>query len=487
MLKKIISKLKLKPLPNYQLKYFILISIVFSIVFFGLDNDFWFTINQGRYVLEHGFPNTLINSIHNIDFIYQSWGTGVIFYTIYNYFGLYGMYSLLLVVSILTAFFFYKLCFVVSNNKRGSLIITVITMIIYSFYIVTRPHVFTVLNLVIILYLLETYLKTNNIKYLFWLPLISLFQINMHGIYFILLLIIILPYLINSFKFNIFGKIKSDGYNKKPLFIAYLCMILTGFINPYGYKTIIYGFSSYQASSLFNNTVDELLALNFHILIDKVFIGIIIVTYVTHFSRLKIRPIRYSLLLLGTSYLAFDAIKSFYLFLICSFFPFATLYNRDYSYDDKYSKGYHILHMTLVILLCASFVLLIDNNRKPSISVFMDYLDTVVVNKKEMKLFTDYEDGSYAEYRGYYCHLDPRGEVFLKSNNKKEDYFEEFSEVSYFKINYKDFISKYEFDYMLVNKETPLGYLMKNDSYNYVNVKENETHILYKLDREGGI
>ena len=486
IIKRIIKKLNLKPLANYQLSYFIFLIPFLRMLGFQYDNDFWFTINQGRYILEHSFPTIAINSIHNIDFIYQSWGTGVTFYLIYNYLGLYGIIFLLLIISALTLYFFYKLCFTVSNNKRGSLIITIFASILYSLFIVTRPHMFTILNLVIMLYLLEKYIKTDNHKYLYWLPLITLLQINMHGIYFILLFIILIPYLINSFKFKLFNFIKSDGYRKKPLIITFILMLITGFINPYGYKTIIYGFSSYSASSLFNNTIRELLALDFHNIFGKLFIITIIVTIVLHFTKLKNRPIHYTLLLLGTSYLAFDAVKSFYLFLFCSFFPFATLFknNKD-KIDSSFSKTYHLFHLGFTIVCCVSILFIIQTPKMPDIMPFIDYLDNTVTNKEEIKLFTDYIDGSYAEYRGYNCYLDPRGEVFLKVNSGKEDIYEEFNKVSKFEINYKEFIDKYQFDYMLINNNSSLGYLMKYDSYKYINVKEDEKHILYKLNEEG--
>ena len=482
-LKKIINKLNLKPIPSYQYAYLICMIIFFRMISFQYDNDFWFTINQGRYVLEHTFPTFAINSIHNIDFLYQSWGTGVLFYTVYNYIGQYGMIALMLIVSLLTVYFFYKLCYVISNNKRASLIITTLALLLYSFFIVTRPHIFTVLNLVIMLYLLESYIKTDNTKYLYWLPLVSLFQINMHGIYFIVLLIILSPYLINSFKFKIFN-IESSGYRKRPLLIAFLCMLLTGFLNPYGYKTIIYGFSSYQASSLFNNTIIELMALNFHNITDKLFIITIITVFVLHFSKLKKIPIRYTLLLLGTSYLALEAYKSFYLFLFCSFFPLVLLFKKDKNIDDNYSNKYHIFHLSLTIILCVGSIFLINKPKDPEILPFIDYLDSVVENKENIKLYTDYLDGSYAEFRGYYCYIDPRGEIFLKTNNNKEDIYEEFDNLSKLVVNYKEFIDKYNFDYMLVNKESTMGYLMKDDSYKYTVIKENNTHTLYKLNEE---
>ena len=485
IIKRIINKLKLKPLPSFQIAYLTILMVFFRLLNFRYDNDFWFTINQGRYVIEHSFPRVAINSIHNIDFLYQSWGTGTLFYLIYNYLGLYGMIFLIICVSLLTLYFFYKLCFLVSNNKRGSIIMTLITSVFYSFYITTRPHMFTVLNLVLMLYLLENYIRKDNVKYLYFLPLIALFQINMHGIYFILLLIILTPYLINSFKFNIYN-IKSTGYRKKPLFIVFLCMLLVGFINPYGYKTIIYGFSAYQSSSLFNSTILELMALNFHNAIDKVFIITIIVTYVLHFTKLKDRPIRYTLLLLGTSYLAFDALKSFYLFAFCSLFPLALLFKKNKNdYDKTFSKTYHIFHLSVTIILCICSILIIKKPQEVNFVSFIDYLDKNVTNKEEMKLFTDYFDGSYAEYRGYYCYLDPRGEIFLKSNHNEVDIYEEFDKVLRFEINYKDFIDKYKFDYMLVKNKSTMGYIMKYDSYNYYNVLEDDNHTLYKRNQEG--
>ena len=484
-IKKIIEKLKLKPLPTYQIAYLVVLLPFLIMLRFEFDNDFWFTINQGRYVLNHGFPTALIYSIHNFDFVFQSWGSGVIFYLVYNYLGLYGIIILITIVAILTSYFFYKLCFLVSNSKRASTIITLLSFILYFAYVVSRPHIFTVLNLVIMLYLLESYVRTNNTKYLYWLPLITLLQINMHGIYFILLLIICSPYLINSFKFKLnFLNIESRGYRKKPLIIVFICMLLTGFINPYGYKTIIYGFSSYSANSLFNNTIIELMSLDFHKIIGKIYIATIIITFVLHFSKLKERPLRYTLLLLGTSYLAFDAMKSTYLFVFCSLFPLTLLLKNEENIDKIYSKKYHICHLIITIVVCVGSILVIKKPHESFIKPLIEYLDENVTSKEEIKLFTDYYTGSYAEYRGYYCYLDPRGEVFLKSNNKKEDIYEEFDSVENNKFNYKDWINKYGFDYMIVKKNSSLGYLMKDNSYRYVSVKETNMYTLYKLDGE---
>ena len=122
-----------------------------------IDNDFWFTINQGRYVLEHGFPTTVLFTVHNnLDFVYQSWGTGVIFYIIYKLFGTIGINLLLVLIGELIVFLFYKICYEVSEKKELSYFISIIGMTVYSiFYISTRPHLFTGLNILLLIYLLE--------------------------------------------------------------------------------------------------------------------------------------------------------------------------------------------------------------------------------------------------------------------------------------------------------------------------------------------
>lgn len=121
-----------------------------------------------------------------------------------KYFGLYGILLFVLVVLTIITYFYYKLCMLVSNkNKMLSTIITVVTMsLLASTFITTRPQIFTYLNLILVLYVMELYSKTNNKKYLLFLPLISLMQINIYGMFFLMLFIFMLPYVVNAFKFN---------------------------------------------------------------------------------------------------------------------------------------------------------------------------------------------------------------------------------------------------------------------------------------------
>ena len=60
-----------------KFKYIILflIPILFFIQYnLRIDNDFWFTIKEGEYVINNGFPNVVPFTIYdNLNFIYQSY------------------------------------------------------------------------------------------------------------------------------------------------------------------------------------------------------------------------------------------------------------------------------------------------------------------------------------------------------------------------------------------------------------------------------
>lgn len=474
---------------------YILIPLIFLFAIFlknhlNFDNDFWFTINQGRYISNNGFPHTVLFTIYdNLDFIYQSWGTGFIFYQIYNIFGNYGIISFILIIDLLIAFFHYKLCMKVSSKFVLSIILTTFFIaIMNTFFIVTRPQIFTILNLLILLYLMESYVKDGRYRWLIPLPFIALLQVNFHGMFFLMLFIFMLPYIINSFKFKL-GPIVSEGYKLKPILITMLFMFLVGFINPYGIKTITYVFTSY-GNPVLNEVVSELHALNFHTSISKLFYFIIFTIYLIYiFSKKKEFKVRYMLLLLGTTYLALDTVRSFSLFLIGTIFPLAYLFKDKIPvFKDKvkeYTLSRKIIHyvtgaiFSLVIVGCV--FIFTDSNFENAAKEPVEYLINNY-NKDEIRLYTFFNDGGYTEYMGIKSSMDPRAELFLKKTNHKEDILKEYYNLRIGYINYKDYLDKYQFTHLLINKNDRMYDYIKNDSYNYKLIKNYKNYQIYEKE-----
>ena len=175
-MKKIWSKIKnYKPSKYVCYLYFFIPIFVCSIISLDKEADIWFLLNHGKYVLENGFSTIEPFTIHHgLNFVMQQWLSAVIFYVSYSLFGKYGLRIILIIVNCLILHFLYKLCMVLSNNKfRLSVVCSCITQTLLLIFFVPRPWIFTFLNLIIVLYIMELYYKKNNMKSLYFLPLIS--------------------------------------------------------------------------------------------------------------------------------------------------------------------------------------------------------------------------------------------------------------------------------------------------------------------------
>ena len=457
-----------------KFKYIILflIPILFFIQYnLRIDNDFWFTIKEGEYVINNGFPNVVPFTIYdNLNFIYQSYGAGVIFYFIYKLLGTYGILFFVMFILIIMTYFYYRLCMKVSNNNENiSILVTIITMSLLAInYITTRPQIFTYLNLIIVLYIMELYSNTNNRKYLYILPIISLIQSNIHCMFFFMLIIFMLSYIFNN----------SKEYEIKPILVTMLFMILTGLINPYGINNLLYVFNSY-GQNILEKTIKELQPLSFSSLFGKIHIFIILIIYILYFKSRKKIPIRYLLLLFGTTYLAFDTLRGVSLFIIGSFFPLVYLYKDIPNIDiSKYIPKIIKVLITIILFIISLILIFIPRNYYPDAKEPIDYLvNNYIIS--DIKLYTSFSDGSYAVYKGIKCSMDPRAEVFLKKNNHKFDIYKEYYDLQMGIIDYNEYLKKYNFTHLLINKKDYLYNKLEKNSYNYIVIKEYENYKIY--------
>ena len=102
--------------------------------------------------------------------------------------------------------------------------------------------------------------------------------------------------------------------------------------------------------------------------------------------------------------------------------------------------------------------------------------------RKEMRVYTGYNDGGYMEFRGYRPYLDPRAEVFLESNNGKEDVLLEWMNVKDGEEKRKEFLEKYNFDYIVVRGEGDPLYRDKIDGYEVLYRSEDDlTRVLKRV------
>lgn len=470
----------------------ILILLIFLpclILTLHLDNDLWFLLNSGRYVLQHGIPTVEPFTMHQgFHFVMQQWLSAAIFWSIYAKLGAVGILALVFVVFCATVFVLYKLISLLAN---GNEIATFVTAMIASAALkpamISRPMIFTMLVLVCELYCTEQFIRTKKPLWLLPLPAFSALLINLHAAMWPMQFIILLPYCVDAFRFK-FLVLEGEGYPKRFFFPALGLMFFAGFLNPYGWSAMSYVFRSYGYHEI--GMVQEMQPVDINqisgILIFGLF-ALLLAFYLLKKER-KTR-LRYVLLSLGTAVLTLSSLRSYSLFAACGIFPLAYLL-RDVTLPKsviKSPKGVLRLRAVLMVLVAVVVGVLVisrvsefdEQKETPKAAQAVDYL-LEHENTDGMILYTGYNDGGYVEFRGLKPYIDPRAEVFVEKNNQVKDVMKEYYELEAGKTYYKDFLNTYGFTHLLLTRDEVLYIALPHDP-DYELVYEDDAFLLYRL------
>ena len=322
-----------------------------------LDNDCWFLLNHGRYVMEHGIPHIEPFTIHeNFSFVMQQWLTGVIFWEIYKCFGVDGLMLLLYPVAIMNIYAVYRLGMLVSNdNKDAAMVLSSIAgVFICLLFITNRPQIFSTLIFIIEIIGLEYMRKSSDKICLLLFPFLSILLINLHAAMWPMMIVFLLPFFTEHLaRYDIKGYFAKE----KKVDLYYLCaifvlIVLAGFANPYGLEAMTYVFRSY-GYDMISNIVSEMRPITLRsglgIVVHLLFLFVIAI-YVRH--KLMIS---HMLLTMGTMVMALSSIRSLYLFLAVGLYPLAYVYRewQGFSWENTAS---HDLRLRKLLMLMISGV-----------------------------------------------------------------------------------------------------------------------------------
>ena len=521
-----------------------LISVGAIVHSWNIDNDGWFILNHGRYIIENGFPHTEPFTVHeNLHFIMEQWATAVIFWKSYVLFGTFGPLYVVLVVGIAIILLYHKIALTVSGNNRhiSGFLTFAVFFVTGVMYFVTRPQIISTLILLSEIFFVEKYVASKNKKYLAALPVLSILMINFHAAVWIMLFVLLLPYLAAwlfrklKISFEHFPAREFDGL---PIFFAAVAMFACGFLNPYGSESMTFVIKSYDVNM--HLLIAEMLPPTLYIFTGKVFFPIMFFTIVVY-SRNKL-PLEYFLITFGLMFMTFLASRNLFLFTAIGTFPFAYVLKdwKSKIFSDSRSKEAKIrLAMLFVLaaaivakvfisptevlptgikiffavmgffLLCHLFFFRIKNRlfdfnilelrvKYEAVTVFVIMLSFFTLfypkahdkkfgetfqpaidflleknNPEGIVLWTGYTVGSYAEFRGIRCYIDPRMEVFLPENTQIDrNIMQEYIDLRNGGIYYKDFFRKNKFTHILVTPADNFVYKMLPQDENFKMIYE---------------
>ncbi len=475
------------------------------------DNDAWFILNCGRYVLANGIPHTEFATMHEgLHYVMEQWLTAAIFWKIYSTFGAGGLINFCWLIGVILIGVYYKLCLYVSggNKKISALLSFAVGIIVFPSYIVTRPQIFSTLILLIEVFLLEKYSRERKIWTLAILPVLSIIFVNLHAALYPMLIIVLLPFLAES----LLGKFSL------PLILAALGIFLAGFVNPYGAEAMLFLFTSYDPA--IHGNIGEI-----HPPVAKGLLGVTFFAFsalLIGVNARKIFPWRYFFLSFGLMLLASQAYRGIFLFLMLATFPLAFAFKDWRPFEEAklpprlflplflvsalelwHFAGESILELQLPlrILLIGAVIFLLCRGRKmtplnivavaqgaiillamnfpipaKTYEVYKPALDFLLAEERaeNIILWTGFNSGGYAEFRGVRCYLDARPEIFASSNNHKADIIQEYFALKNGELAYEEFFARYDFTHIFVTEEDMLIYQLLSRDKNYRQIFEYE-------------
>lgn len=473
----------MKKIIDFFNKYFICFLFLIPIIYIltrtvTVDNDIWFILNSGRYVLNKGIPLIEPFTIHqNLLFVMQQWLSAVIYYIIWSKLTKYGLFIFINIMGITFMFLYYRLLNIISKNTKLNIIFTCIMFILIKNFITTRPQILTFIILTLELICLEKYVRKQKIKFLYYLPLLSFFEINLHSSMWFMQFAFLLPYLINGIIIHFMKKCDSKQYKVKPIIYIMIAMFIVGFINPYGYKAIIYIFNSYGIYQI-NDYIGEMKRIDYDYKCFKIIFSMIcFLILILNNNKNKI-DLRYLLLLFGTLLLAYMNYKGIVYFYLIYFVVLINLL-KDFKFSFKLKINQTLLKflksifigvkisLPIMLIITLGYTIYISSMNLKYDNDLKETADFIIKDAEDIdkvKLYVGYNNGGYMEYRGIKSYIDPRAEVFLKKNNKKEDIFIELYNLDNDdNFNFEEFLNKYDFNYLLVNNGEKFDKYLKND------------------------
>ncbi len=379
-------------------------------------------IKNGEMILDgqFGVLNTNFYSYTEPDykFINHHWGSGVIFYLIWKVFGFIGLSIFCLLISLITFFLFFKIAQKESNFKIAFLISLLLIPLMVARNEI-RPEIFSYFFIALFFWILWHWRKNKlDSKWLFVLPILGIFWVNLH-IYFVFGPALIGLFLVDHI-------IRKKRINKK-LGIVLILTGLVSLLNPFFIKGLIYPFNifkSYGYRIVENQSVWFLENWGFNspnLKLFEICLAILIISFIVLLIRNRKRfSFVYFTLAIVWSFLGLLAIRNFTLF---GFFALIIIvYNLRYSklQIKKISLSLIIL-LSLAIFLISFFVYyqklplqeyrfgfgLMENNNQ-SMDFFREH-------NLQGRIFNNYDIGGYLIY-----HLFPERNVF--TDNRPEAY-----------------------------------------------------------------
>jgi len=518
----------------------VILIIIFSISIVPktLQNDTFYTIKIGEYILENGVTMQEPFAWHeNLEYTFPHWAYDVFIYIVYSIGGMTGIYVSTMVLSAILGLALYYVTSKLTKNRAISFIITIITMYLLKPYICARAQLVTFILFILTIYFIEKFLETRKIRYGVGLVIIPFLIANLHLATFYFYFILYLPYIAEYMIYilassnviisgavvdSLKNKIAKEGEteelkqklqkaeekhnklkekqeskldnpykiklryreNTKWLVLIFIICFFTGLLTPLGDTPYTYLIKTMQGISTKN--ISEHLPL---VLADNMKILVLFGVYIATiaFTKVKIK-LADLFMIVGLSVLTLMTRRQASMLFLVGCVILSKLILEIFSKEKKdtlktledYSSGIiGMITITLIILIISIF------QYKPKLN--SEYIDE---NKypvqaaawikenldiEKIKLYNEYNFGSYLLYQDIPVFIDSRCDLYMPEFNEGMYAFRDFLNLNSVSLNnMEEKIEEYGFTHFIVSKNVRFKTYLQNNKDKYVKIYPTE-------------
>lgn len=523
-----------KKLTRYRFHVIIAILLIIygiSIAPKGLQNDTFYTIKVGEYISQNGIGNLRTDpfSWHELPYTFPHWLYDLTIFGIYSLGGMTGIYISTIVLTCILGLSIYFTSNKISKNAPVSALITFVAMYLMQPYLAARAQLVTFSLMILTIYLIEKFLENAKKRYAVGLVALSLLIVNLHMAVWPFFFVLFIPYFfeyvvsLNIFTFDLILKAKilwqryraQEGYEKriaqlkekieqnkrkraevqknpykirvtrndniKKLFWVVVICACMGIFTPTGLTTPY----TYLYKTMSGNTmqvINEHLPLDLASNQDFVAFFVMFIVVLT-FIDIKI-DLKHLCYYLGILYLALNARRQVSMFLVICTPILAKLIGEIF---ERYAPELQEKLMKIIVnfygkVALATIVIIIGiQNFKTKINqeyyTDMDYPIYAAkwikenLDYKNIKLFNEYNYGSYLIYEGIPVMIDSRCDLYTPQYNTKtgnpadgQDIFMDVQNVATGEAKYQDIFEKYGITHIITYSNSGISKKIKNDT-----------------------
>lgn len=432
-------------LKNKKINILLILGFIFFI-FIGYktvyDPDAFWHIKTGEFIVNNKYiPKYDVFSWYGIknklQWINHEWLFDILIYLVYTLFGYYSVSFFIAICSGILFLLIYKLCVIKTKSNIFSIILSfyLVLFTVKLGFISPRPQSISFCMIILLCILME------KEKYWWAIP-IMIFESNIHGGFFPMVLFIIFFYTIK----------------KKTIIFVLSCLAIL--INPFFYKMLLYTYYvqtytyTYKYISEWQRSYDIIFL-----------VGILILLVFLYNTKIKLKDIAFVLPLV---ILSFKAIRH-KAFLYILIYP----YMSEYIYSkisklkfEKIIQGKIVknsLSIVATLIFIVGFVVFIKNckldfaslNQKNNFYPCEKNINYIKENNLP-NLFSEYDIGGYLIFNDIESFIDGRQDIFIPKFNNTNLFLEYFQICALEDGDYESFFNKYEIQYILINKNSKL-------------------------------